>query len=242
MAIDELKLYFGDDYKINDKIIIHQPTIGEIIEFGEEKYFSIAQTLVTIPSDMKSILFDMEIDYDEISDFELFAMLSRTLTQSDTKLLLGELDLSKFQYRKRMDNDEFVMYEPINEIVIDRYIYMLMTDYICKMHGFTKKVEHAANKFTKQILIQEDRDKRELNRNKKYKSMLKPLISSMVNSEGFKYKLRELRDVGLCEFMDSVKRISVIKDVDSLMMGIRSGNIDPDKLKRSYLNWMRELD
>ena len=34
---DQLQLYFGDDYIINDQIKISQPTIGEIADFGEAK-------------------------------------------------------------------------------------------------------------------------------------------------------------------------------------------------------------
>ncbi|HKM00716.1 MAG TPA: hypothetical protein VJ083_01540 [Sedimentibacter sp.] len=239
---DDLSLYFGYDYVINDKIKIHQPTIGDIVEFGEANYFSMAQTLTTIPSDMKSILFDMGIDYEEVSDFELFIMLSKSLTKDDTYLLLGDIDLSNFDVYKRTDNDEIVMYDEVNDITIDTHIYILISNHIRKMHGFKKKIEKAGNEFTKKILIQEDRDNRLINKNKEFKSILKPLISSMVNSEGFKYKLKELKDVGLCEFMDSVNRISVIKHTESLLSGVYSGNIDQSKLKKSELNWMRELD
>ena len=37
--IDELKVYKGDDIRITDKIIVIQPTIEQIIEFGEKRYF-----------------------------------------------------------------------------------------------------------------------------------------------------------------------------------------------------------
>jgi hypothetical protein len=50
LEIDELLLYFGDDYVINDQIRIHQPTIGEIVA-GEREYFSMVHTLTAIPSD-----------------------------------------------------------------------------------------------------------------------------------------------------------------------------------------------
>lgn len=49
--VDELQLYFGDDYVINEKISIHQPTIGELIDYGEQQYFSTIYTLTAIPSD-----------------------------------------------------------------------------------------------------------------------------------------------------------------------------------------------
>ena len=52
LEIDELKLYFGYDYNIGD-ITIHQPTIGEIIDYGEQEYYSMVHCLTSIPSDAK---------------------------------------------------------------------------------------------------------------------------------------------------------------------------------------------
>ena len=72
---DRLQMYMGYDYILNEHIIIHQPTIGEIINLGEQKYWSVVYTICAIPSDMKSQLWDQGIDYEEISDFQLFIML-----------------------------------------------------------------------------------------------------------------------------------------------------------------------
>lgn len=49
--IDQLQLYFGDPYVINNNITIFQPTVGEIMEYGEKKYYSVVHTLTAIPSD-----------------------------------------------------------------------------------------------------------------------------------------------------------------------------------------------
>lgn len=51
LDVDELQLYFGDDYIVNDKITIKQPCIGDIITCGEAAYFSMVHTLTAIPSD-----------------------------------------------------------------------------------------------------------------------------------------------------------------------------------------------
>lgn len=49
--IDQLQLYFGDPYVINEKIIIRQPNIGQIMEYGERKYYQMVHTITAIPSD-----------------------------------------------------------------------------------------------------------------------------------------------------------------------------------------------
>ena len=51
LDVDELQLYFGDDYIINDNIVITQPTIDGVVAYGEAQYFSMVHTLTAIPSD-----------------------------------------------------------------------------------------------------------------------------------------------------------------------------------------------
>lgn len=92
-SYDELALYFGDDYIVNDNIHIHQPTIGEIAHFGEREYFQMVYTLCAIPSDMKATLDDMGLDYAKLPDFDLFMLLTRRMTPKETGILFGELDL-----------------------------------------------------------------------------------------------------------------------------------------------------
>ena len=49
--MDEIQMYFGEPYVINDKITIAQPKIGDIVKYGEKSYYSMVHTLVAIPSD-----------------------------------------------------------------------------------------------------------------------------------------------------------------------------------------------
>lgn len=51
LDVDSLFIYFGDDYVVNEHIKIHQPTIGEVADYGEAKYFSMVHSLCAIPSD-----------------------------------------------------------------------------------------------------------------------------------------------------------------------------------------------
>ncbi|HAU86149.1 MAG TPA: hypothetical protein DCW90_11840, partial [Lachnospiraceae bacterium] len=60
---DQLQMYFGYDYVINEHIKIHQPKIREIVAQGEKDYFSTVYTLTAIPSDMKFQLFEMGLDW-----------------------------------------------------------------------------------------------------------------------------------------------------------------------------------
>lgn len=239
---DELKMYFGEPYYVNDKIVITQPTIGEICEWGEKEYYTMINTLTCIPSDMKSQLDDIGINYMEISDFELFIMLTRGLTPKQTSIILGDLDLSKFITCKNKLNDELCLYDEINDIVIDRFIYFKMVNYIRKLHGIKPKIQHAVNETTRKILIKLDREKIEKSKNEPYKSQLKDLISAMMRYPGFKYKKNELKECGLYEFMDAVQGAQVYVSTTSLLTGMYSGMIDTSKINKKEFNWMRNIN
>ena len=200
LEVSDLELYFGDDYVINDKIKIHQPTIGEVVNYNEAKYFSMVYTLTAIPSDMKSPLFDMGLDWCEVEDFELFMMLSRTITQDKTELLFGDIDFSKMRPFQNNQNGEIVLADKETGLIIDQLVYKRIVNYLRKLHNITPKVEKAKGKRAKQAMIDEDRRNREYGKDKPFKSYLLPLISSVKVKQG--YTKTYIRNMGLYEFFD----------------------------------------
>lgn len=198
---DELQLYIGDDYVINDKIRVLQPTIRQIAEFGEKEFFSVVHTVTAISSDMKANLWDIGFDWMEVSDFDLFCMLSQTLTPDRTKLLFGDLDFTKLKpYNHPHIEGEIVLADKETGVLIDKMVYMRIVSYLRKAFNITPKVEKAANEMTKKILIEEDRKRIELNKNKPFKSFLLPLISAVKVRQG--YSKDDVLNMGYYEFMD----------------------------------------
>lgn len=240
MDVDDLKLYIGDDYVINDNIKVLQPTIRQIAEFGEREFFSVVHTVTAIPSDMKSQLWDMELDWMEVDDFELFVMLVQTLTPDRTGLLFGDLNLSKLRpYNHPFIEGEIALVDREAGILIDKMIYLRIVGYLRKAFNITPKVEKAANKMTKKILIEEDRKRIEINKDKPFKSFLLPLISSVKVKQG--YTKEYVLNMGYVEFMNDVARLQVIHNADHLLSGVYAGTIDMKKINKDELNWMKEL-
>ena len=102
--IDELKIYRGSDIPITDKIVVIQPTLDQIIEFGEKKYFQTVHCLTGVGADFKWQLWDyFNIDYTTIDDFELFKkMIWRSL--SSKKYIYKELTEKREQYAEQLKN------------------------------------------------------------------------------------------------------------------------------------------
>ena len=55
---DDLKIFRGGDYEINSKITLHQPTLGEISDYGEKEYFGLVRSICSTPADHKVDIYE----------------------------------------------------------------------------------------------------------------------------------------------------------------------------------------
>lgn len=235
--VDKSKMFLGFDYVINDKLTLRNPSIREVVEFGEDRYFSIVHTLASIPSDFKSRLWDSGIDYESISDFDLFIMLTRGMTPKDTKLVFGDLDLSKFKVENSTQNGNAILKN--GDIIIDEHIYIDIVSYLRGMHNITPKIERSSNSHVKHILIEEDRTNIKMRMAKEHEPFLYNLLVSMINTEEFKYNSKDVLDISIYEFLESVSQIQHKKHACSLVQGSYSGMVDMSKIKKKDLSWIR---
>lgn len=223
---------------MNEHIKIHQPELGEISDWGEQKYFSLIYNFTATPTDLKYQLSLSNIDWNEISDYEAFLMRYRTFTKDLTKIVFGDLDLSEFNIFNRKDNGEIVLYNASKNITIDRSIYEIIVGYLRKSHNISKNVERAMTETTRIVLLEEAKEQFEMNQDKEYKSMLLPLISRLTNMEGFKYGWGDVWNMKINAFMDAVSSILHIKNVDLLLSSGYSGfGVDLKKISGDNLNY-----
>ena len=294
---DELKIYRGEDFVVSKHIVLHQATLNEICEYGERDYYSMIYNFTATPQSLKVQLWDMGIDYTEITPYQLFyQLLYKMYSQEKTSIIFGDLDFTKFQVMQRKDDESIFLYQevPVGDIynleyefvyhfsnlldasrfvgcevdelieelsksnryndfifdnvqfesvIIDEYTYNMIIDYICKSHFIERDLKRPANNSTKMVLIEDARDEIEQNKNKEYHSQLKNLISSMINSEGFKYNHAQVWDMKINAFMDSVKRIGKIKNADLLLQSGYSGfGVNLKEIDNKQLDWLGELE
>lgn len=122
--LDDLKIYRGNDIQITPKIIVTQPTIGQIEEFGEKRYFNAVYTLTAVGADLKWQLWDMEqIDYTQIEDYDLFiTFISKAV--SSQRPLYDELMSNEEKYKEELamipqDRLEMMCINPLQLILKD---------------------------------------------------------------------------------------------------------------------------
>ena len=239
--IDQLKLFRGEGYKINDKILIRQPTLEEIVDFGEQRYFGLVRTICSTPADRKVEIWDkLHVFWEKIDEYDLFISLFQTLQKSEVSILFGDMDFTTFKLGTQTGLPDLVLKNK-DQVVIDRAIHKLVTDYLRQIHKLKKNVDTGFNDATRKIMIEDDRDEMTLQMQKPFQSLLLPLISSLTNCPEFKYRWDDVWTLPIGVFMDSVERVQKHKSYNFAMQGIYSGCVDMKKLDKKELHWMGDL-
>lgn len=243
---DLLKLYFGEDYIVNDRITIHQPSIQNIIDIGETNFYATIAPFTTNPTAFRVQLDDLGIDWNDITDFELFALLIKTISLNNTKIFFDDIDFHSFDLvAKNIETENGIEQIPIlysekHDMEIDEETYLKIRKYLCYMFNVTLEEEHVKSKsLRKEILAKARADNAKRLAEQKSSSLVE-MISFALNHPGFKYKKNELRDICYIEFIDSIKRLQIYESTRALMQGNYSGFCDTSKIPEEMFNFMRK--
>ena len=156
--ISELFCWCGEPLVINDKISVQQPTIREIILNDEESYLSTVSSLCSTSSNMKYHFHTMGLDWEKVDDWQVAMLIWPTLSHEKTKLVFGDLDLTKFKPFENKQNGNIVLRDPETEVVIDEAIYLRIVEYLRKVHGFTRACDKASTPFAHEMAIEMDKE------------------------------------------------------------------------------------
>lgn len=252
IEFDRLKMYFGEPFEIDlesalGKITVYQPTIGDVVEVGEGKFLSTLNVFVANTTMYRLMLWDSGLDWNEISDFQLFVLLKNMIDFNASKLLFGDLDWNEFQpmFRNIDDNNQaLVLVNEKQNIEINEEVYEYFHQYIQTMFNMKPEDEFTEDKILKKWWIDKDRRKtdREAKKDDKKSVSLVSQISAYINHPGTKYKLSELKEVGVCEFYDSIQRLQIYESTTALMKGMYSGMIDSKNIKPEDYNFMKDIN
>lgn len=237
--IQKPNLLIANDYRINDKISVHVPSVNEIFGFGELKYYSMVQRLVSKPFDLMVELDDIGIDYETVTDYQLFMLMIESLAnEEDTSILFGDLDLRKFNEADNTKSGELVLWNEQDDIIIDRMIALEICNAIRKIHFWKETTDHAGNAEAKSFLIQRNRIKKKRLSQKAYTPFLEQIVISLVNTEEFPYDYESVMDVSIYKLNASWKQIQKKKHWEQTMNGVFFGTVDMKKINLEKISWL----
>ena len=247
-------MYFGEPFDVGNGMKIYTPTIGDILELpnSDITFYQTLYIWVANPTTYRLMLWDNGIDWNKLSNYELFLMLYKSENPQVSRLLFGDIDFQKFQYYSKsyidkdkdgndIEKQETTLYNPDSDIEISRQHYELISEYLKAAFNIYPKVELVRGKSAKEWIIDEERMNLNNKNDDQAKSNLLPLISSCINHPGFKYNLQQLKDVNMVQFMDSVQRLQIYENSTALLKGSMSGFVDTSKIDKDEFNFMREI-
>jgi len=256
IEFDKLKLFFRDKYVIDvpsaDGIIVMtQPSLGDIVSIGEKKYYNTLNLFTTNTTAFRLQLWEKGMDWNKVSDFELFMRLISSADKEVYQTFLPDIDFTDFGiYEKKLPDTEDtvkVLYDINNRIEINEEVYFHISQYLRAVFNINPDEKLTNDSIMKKWFI--EKDKREL-KNLEFKinngdfddnNGLLPLISACCNHPGFKYRSDSLRQLGIFQFYDSVKRLQVYESCTALQKGMYSGMIDGSKIKADEYNFMKPI-
>lgn len=234
-------LLFSEFVGVAKGIEVRLPTVGEVIE-NESEYYSQIFSITSMPIDMMVQLDDDGVDFTKIDEWDLFLGLFPWLQRQDTRLLFGNLDLSKFAPAINEKNNEIVLLDVENDIKIDRTVHSAIADTLRKIHSLEKNNKKPANEDARLYMIERARKKMARLKNKKSTSELEPLIITAVNTPEFKYDFETVKHMTIYQFNASIKQIINKVSFDKRMIGVYAGTIDTKDLSNDELTFIAKTN
>lgn len=246
-------MYFGDPYVVNvesaqGQLTLMQPTLDDIIKVGQEKFYQTLNILTTNTTQYRLTLWDMGIDWNTFSDFNLFLLLYKNLNADIMRHLIDGVDITTFEVYSRMvdDQETLVLCDPSLEIEINEEVYFHISQFFRRTFSVNPDEKLTKDPVMKEWFINKDRRQASIDQEKRDKGEEKdngllPLISACVNHPGFKYDLKTIRDLTMCQFYDCVHRLQIYENTTAIMKGMYSGFVDGSKIKPEDYNFMKNI-
>lgn len=253
IEFDRLKMYFREPYVIDfedtaGSITIYQPSIGDLIKYGEKDFYQTLTVYTTNTTQNRLMLWDSGVDWNEISDYELFSLMLKTTNPEINKCLFGDIDMHKFETVVKTVNDKqsITLYNKDADIEINEIAYFHISQYLRLLFNNYPEEKITPDPILKKWYIDADRRKikneeEKMKKGKQSSFSLQPLVSSYINHPGTKYKLSELKDVGIFEFFDSIQRLQIYESATAVMKGMYSGFVSSKDIPAESYNFMKEI-
>lgn len=232
-----LNFLYKREYSVNERIHVIIPTVGDILE-NEDDYYGMVTAFTAMPIDLMVQLDDLGINFDEITDYDLFLLLFNGLKSSDSSLIFRDLEISEFNIVQDPETGDMFLKNAKDGYVIDRSMYNQISAVLRKMHHIEKNRRKPANDDAKKYMLQRAREKQKRNKNRKSDSQIESLIVALVNAPEFKYDFESVLNLTIYQFNESVRQIIKRVDYNNRMFGVYSGTINPKEMSQDDLNWL----
>ena len=245
MNVKKLSLIGRKIYRYNDDIIINIPTLKQIRgenDSDEHSFWNEVNLFTQTPSDMISELDSMGIDFEEMSDYDLFILLFLMRKHSgmlnSNSMIFNNLNIWDLDVVEIEDSNKPIFITTNNKMIFNEEIFNDVSNLISLIAGHQKtKKKKFGNAYAKKKRIEQDYKNKEKLRNKaeKQSNILDGIILRLVCNANFPYNFETIQDVTIYDLIHSLKQIEKDIQVTDLMQSRLVGN-DLSKLPQEQLS------
>lgn len=241
MNVEKLSLIGRKKFQYNNDIIINIPTVRQIQdeEYEGTSFWKETNLFTQTPSDMISELDSVNIDFEEISDYELFIFLflMNKKVGNPSKCILFDnfsfwnLEACEFNGSPCLSNEN-------GKVIIDESVYNDISKIITMLTGYEKtKKKKFGNAYAKKKRIEQDYKQKEKikNQSEEHSNVLDSIILRLVCNANFPYDFETIQDVTIYDLIKSLQQIDKDIEVSDLMQSRLVGN-DLSKLPKQQLS------
>lgn len=239
------------NYKLDNNLIIHIPTVGEIRRIDNDfnyeiEYFNLTKLFTSTPCDLMVELDDIGVDYTKVSEYELFLMLFSSILSNRKcpkawDLIFENLDFYNINPKFATIDNNLCVCNNKGNVIFNEEIYRKLSNLIREIINADKNMENynVPVAATRKYIIERQRlkNKRKLQNQKNiHESELDSIILYLVNDNNFKYNFNTVNEISIYDLYMSFTQICKNAEISGLTTGIYSGNVDISKLDKKLLN------
>ena len=241
MNVEKLSLIGRKKFQYNNDIIINIPTVRQIQdeEYEGTSFWKETNLFTQTPSGMISELDSVNIDFEEISDYELFIFLflMNKKVGNPSKCILFD-NFSFWNLEACEFNGSPCLSDENGKVIIDESVYNDISKIITMLTGYEKtKKKKFGNAYAKKKRIEQDYKQKEKikNQSEEHSNVLDSIILRLVCNANFPYDFETIQDVTIYDLIKSLQQIDKDIEVSDLMQSRLVGN-DLSKLPRQQLS------
>lgn len=241
MNVEKLSLIGRKKFQYNNDIVINIPTVRQIQdeEYEGTSFWKETNLFTQTPSDMISELDSVNIDFEEISDYELFIFLflmNKKIGNPSKCILFNNFSLWNLEVCEF--NGDSCLSDENGKVIINESVYNDISKIITVITGYEKtKKKKFGNAYAKKKRIEQDYKQKEKikNQSEEHSNVLDSIILRLVCNANFPYNFETIQNVTIYDLIKSLQQIDKDIEVSDLMQSRLVGN-DLSKLPKQQLS------
>ncbi len=237
--LTELELLAGKDFATSNGILFKHPKMSDLQKYDSNDIYGFTNLFCLQPQDIMVELWSRGVDYETLTNFELFLLLYTNKKTVYDVLFMDFANIYSVEVYKDANTDILILKDSDDGIagLIDNKIYEELSWFYKKITCFeNKKTEKFASQKTKEMILNMEVDSLEEDE-KNQKDYLAILLSALVWGNTSGYTWDNVWNLNFYQFNMGIRHIDKIKRTGHILTGIYTGNIDAKKISQKELDW-----